>query len=193
MPQIVRIYKSKSVEGLSTMAFVNETVVCIVNMAYNLRHGYPFSSYGDAATCGLQNTVILGLMFRHGCISNRNKVLITVGLTAFAASLCFGVCSDALLAQLQASSVLLLALGGRLPQIWMNIRNGGSGELSMGSAALSVAGNLGRLFTTLTLVDDKLVLVASVSQLLLNAILLWQTAQTAWRKKQGTGPVYKAA
>ena len=58
--------QSNSVEGLSLVSFVSELAVCTVHMGYNLARGYPFSSYGDTATCGLQCAVIIALMFRHG-------------------------------------------------------------------------------------------------------------------------------
>ena len=90
------------------------------------------------------------------------------------------------LADLQASSLALLAFGGRLPQIVSNFRRGGSGELSLTSCLLSVAGNVGRLFTTLMLVDDVLVLAGAVIQLILNGILLAQTTATALELRRGS-------
>jgi mannose-P-dolichol utilization defect 1 len=80
---------------------------------------------------------------------------------------------------LQACSMALLALGGRLPQILLNLRRGNSGELSVTSTALSVAGNVARVFTTLTLVGDPIILMTALSQLALNGILLGQTLDTA--------------
>lgn len=45
----------------------------------------------------------------------------------------------------------IIALGGRLPQIWMNYQRGNSGELSIATCMLNLAGNLARVFTTLVL------------------------------------------
>lgn len=67
-----------------------------------------------------------------------------------------------------------------------NFRRGGSGELSLTSCLLSVAGNVGRLFTTLMLVDDVLVLAGAVIQLILNGILLAQTTATALELRRGS-------
>ena len=80
---------------------------------------------------------------------------------------------------LQASSVAILGFGGRLPQILLNYKRGNSGELSITSTGLSVAGNLSRVFTTVVLVKDPVILAAAGSQLILNSILLWQTIDTA--------------
>lgn len=57
------------------------------------------------------------------------------------------VCSTAL----QAGTILIIALGGRLPQILLNARRGNSGELSTSTCALNLAGNLARVMTTLVL------------------------------------------
>lgn len=84
-------------------------------------------------------------------------------------------------AALQASSVVVLALGGRVPQIVLNIQRGNSGELSILSTGLSLLGNFARVITTMVLVKDVLILSSSISQAVLNAILLWQCLQTRWR------------
>jgi hypothetical protein len=80
-----------------------------------------------------------------------------------------------------------------MPQILMNIRRGDSGELSMISTGLSVAGNAARVFTTLVLVKDPLILATAASQLLLNGVLLWQTIDTARRSKTLDGGAAAAA
>ena len=56
-----------------------------------------------------------------------------------------------LCAALQASTIAIIALGGRLPQIMLNARRGNSGELSPLTSILNLAGNVVRLFTTAVL------------------------------------------
>jgi hypothetical protein len=51
----------------------------------------------------------------------------------------------------------------------------------MATTGLSVAGNAARVFTTLVLVKDPIILAAAGSQLILNGTLLWQTIVTARR------------
>ena len=52
---------------------------------------------------------------------------------------------------LQASTIAIIALGGRVPQILMNIRRGNSGELSIITTGLNVIGCAIRVFTTIVL------------------------------------------
>jgi mannose-P-dolichol utilization defect protein 1 len=112
----------------------------------------------------VQNVVILGLIFRLGSVARSTQLLITGVLLAVGAWVFGGGCPPHMLTALQAGSVVLLALGGRLPQILLNLRRGDSGELSLISCGLSLAGNLARMFTTLTLVGDPIILAAATTQ-----------------------------
>lgn len=89
-----------------------------------------------------------------------------------------------MVAVLQASTVVMLALGGRLPQIIMNFKRGNSGELSLLTVGLSLTGNIMRVFTTLQLVKDGLVLASAASQGVLNGILFYQCVSTALRSRE---------
>ena len=117
-----------------------------------------------AAICAVQNVMILGLIFRLGSVARSTQLLISGGLLAVGAWVFGGGCPPHMLTALQAGSVVLLALGGRLPQILLNLRRGDSGELSLISCGLSLAGNLARMFTTLTLVGDPIILAAATTQ-----------------------------
>lgn len=54
-------------------------------------------------------------------------------------------------ADLQASTIGIISLGGRIPQIVMNVRNGHSGQLSAITCGMNTAGCFARMFTTLVL------------------------------------------
>ena len=58
-------------------------------------------------------------------------------------------------AGLQASTIAIISLGGRVPQIWMNIQRGDTGELSILTCMLNLAGNVARVFTTLVLTQVR--------------------------------------
>ena len=54
--------------------------------------------------------------------------------------MCLLPCAD-----LQASTICIIALGGRLPQILLNVRRGGTGELSLTTCLLNLMGNITRV------------------------------------------------
>ena len=89
-----------------------------------------------------------------------------------------GVSMEVLTA-LQASTIFIVALGGRLPQIVLNARRGDSGQLSGATSALNLAGNFARVFTTVVLTGDFLNLVGALVQAVLNGTLLAQCVATA--------------
>ena len=155
-------------------------MVYLISVSYNLRFQYPFSTWGDVGMVAVQQAAILGLVFHFNkSTPTALKIGTALGLLAISVYLFTGVCSIAALQFMQACSAVLLALGGRLPQIILNIRRGNSGELSSASTGLSVAGNLARVFTTISLVGDPIILATAASQLVLNSILLYQTMVTA--------------
>jgi mannose-P-dolichol utilization defect protein 1 len=95
-----------------------------------------------------------------------------------------GVSMEVLTA-LQASTIFIVALGGRLPQIVLNAKRGDSGQLSGATSALNLAGNFARVFTTVVLTGDFLNLVGALVQAVLNGTLLAQCVATAKRGKKG--------
>lgn len=76
--------------------------------------------------------------------------------------------------QLAGMLPVLLAFVGRLPQIAQNMRQGHTGQLSLITYALNVAGSGARAFTVMQELDDKLALTSAISSFLQNAILVAQ-------------------
>jgi len=182
---MLSLYCGCSVDGLSLTSFLSELAAYTITVAYNVRFQYAFSTWGDTLLNSIQHTAILGLIFHYNkSVNTGTKMTVIIAVAASCAFLFSGACSVSILKYLQGASVVLLALGGRLPQILLNMRRGNSGELSMISTALSVSGNAARVFTSMTLVGDPIILATACSQLVLNSILLFQTLQTA-RQKQG--------
>lgn len=106
VPQIVRVLRAKSVEGLSLASFTIEALACAVSVAYNAYHRYPFSTYGDSVICLAQNFVIIGLIFVFGRGLRRRVQTGTAALLAAACAFLFsGACPSPQLTTLQMSTV----------------------------------------------------------------------------------------
>jgi mannose-P-dolichol utilization defect 1 len=177
-------YFLRSAVGLSLTSILSELIAYVITVAYNVRFTYPFSTWGDILMVTIQQIAIVALVFNYNRATRLSLKIITV-IVFFAGSafLFSEYCSIATLQVLQGCSALIMALGGRVPQIILNYRRGNSGELSGASTGLSVAGNLARVFTTLTLVGDPLILATASSQLVLNSIVFYQILETARREK----------
>ena len=76
--------------------------------------------------------------------------------------------------QLAGGLPVVLMLFGRLPQILQNIRQGHTGQLSLITYMLNVAGSGARAFTVMQELDDKIVLTSALSSFVQNAVLVAQ-------------------
>lgn len=184
LPQILRIKKNSSVEGISLLSFTSELVAFMITIAYNVRFMYPLSTWGETLTNAIQHAILVGMIFFYKKDSSTlSKILIISGLVAGALFVFSGSCSDDMLRWLQSLVIVILAVFGRLPQVFLNFKRGNSGELSFGSTLLSVLGNIARVFTTWALVHDIIIMATALSQLVLNSILLAQIVDTMRRQK----------
>lgn len=125
--------------------------------------GYPFNTFGEVAACWVQDVVLIALILRFSAAPRRAFAGVFGSLLAFFAWL-LAAAPPGALAALQASTILAMALGSRLPQIVLNWRRGDAGVLSVASCGLNVAGNAARVFTTLVLTRDPLLLGGILTQ-----------------------------
>ncbi|KAA8497697.1 Mannose-P-dolichol utilization defect 1 protein-like [Porphyridium purpureum] len=174
VPQVLRIVKSKSTDGISTSALVYETLGMLFSSVYNVRSGFPFETYGELIFITLQNILILWLMRAYAPPEKKRRAALAPILigTSFPC-LMAPVVPFALTRTLQLLSIPLGNLS-RLPQIWMSFRSKSTGQLSVATVALTVAGNVARLFTTAVQVKDAFVLMSSLCAFALNSVVLTQ-------------------
>lgn len=188
VPQIMRITKNKSVAGISLLSFASELAAFLITIAYNVQFAYPLSTWGETLTNAFQHAILVGLIFFYNEeVNPAVKLVIVVGLTGGAAFLFSPICTDGILRWLQSLVIVILAVLGRIPQVVLNWRRGNSGELSFGSTLLSVIGNGCRVYTTLALVKDPIIMATALSQLCLNSILLAQIVGTIRLNHAQTG------
>lgn len=155
------------------------------------RQGYAFNTFGEVFACWVQDIVLIGLIFRHLALSPAVAASAAAGFVALCAFLFSGGCPLQVLALLQLSTIGMMALGSRLPQILLNIRRGNAGMLSVTTCGLNVAGNVIRLFTTSVLTQDWSLLAGAGIQGVMNSILLYQSLRTELgrrRQQAATGP-----
>jgi hypothetical protein len=91
---------------------------------------------------------------------------------------------------------VIMSIGARVPQIWLNWKRGDTGQLSLVTYALSSVGNLIRVYTTAVLTHDIVLLASTCAQFALNAFITIQCLQTEIRsrgrriKPQQCNPTY---
>jgi len=175
VPQILKLISSKSADGISFLSYLLETSAFLVSLAYNVRQGFPFSTYGESVFILAQNVVICVLVLHYSGKQAAAAVFVA-GLAVCAVSLF----TESLL-DVKALSLLQIGAGvvgsaSKLPQIAAIWSEGGTGQLSAFAVFNYLAGSLTRIFTTLQEVDDKIILSTCIAGFTLNAIIAAQMA-----------------
>jgi len=183
LPQIIKVIMAGSVEGLSTIGFLVETFGYLVFFVYNYCNDYPFSSYGEVLFIYIQNMIIILLIAVYRSLS----VFQGLFFVALGAGILImtpdGFVPLSVLAMLQSMQVVI-ATSSKLPQIFENLKNGSTGQLSGITVFLFFAGSLARVFTTLQEAPDP-ILIASVGvSFFFNTVLFIQVLIYSGSKKK---------
>jgi mannose-P-dolichol utilization defect 1 len=173
VPQVVRIARRRSGEGISVAMYSVETVATSLSALYFLRRAFPLSTYGELFFIVVQNIVILGQIHFFENLNQRLAALAVACYCVGVAVLLSPAAPLKLLMALQLAAIPTLNLA-RVPQIALNWRRKSTGELSPITLGLQVAGNLARVFTTIVSVGDGLMLLGVGMSTVFNAALVGQ-------------------
>ncbi|CAO3585398.1 unnamed protein product [Absidia cylindrospora] len=171
VPQMVTIISKQSTKGLSLASYYLETYAYIIILAYNLRQQNPFSTYGEVVFIASQNVLITLMIFESVVWPLIGNLLAFVGV--FCILLVPNWIPPWLLASLYAATIPM-TLASKLPQIHTNYVNRSTGQLSVFAVLNYFAGTTARVFTTMTELDDSLMLAGNVLASLLNGVLVLQ-------------------
>ncbi|KAJ3290274.1 hypothetical protein HDU76_007414 [Blyttiomyces sp. JEL0837] len=173
VPQIIKIVRAGSAQGISVSSYLLETVAFIISLAYNVRRENPFSTYGETAFITIQNTIIL-LLLLHYSKNTLGLIISAVSLAGLFYALLNSIwVPDSALVTLQVASILT-STASKLPQIYANWAAGSTGQLSPVTLGLQSVGSAARVFTTLREVKDQVLLAGVVVAAVLNAALFAQ-------------------
>lgn len=129
VPQILKLVNSKSAEGISFLSYLLETSAYLISLAYNVRQGFPFSTYGETSLIMVQNVVIAVLVL-HYSGKQSAAALFVAGLATSAVTLFTeGILDIKTLSYLQAGAGVL-GVASKVPQIAAVWQEGGTGQLS---------------------------------------------------------------
>jgi len=186
LPQIIKILLSRSTKGISVTSYFLEILALFISISYNVRFGYPFTTWGEYPFMALQCFFVLFLIYYY---KKSRKNLIYFTSSFLLASIAFknDIIPSSLLQILQTSTIGI-TIASRLPQIYTNYKNGNTGELSALTVFFQCAGSLARVFTTLQEVDDYVVMAGNFIASSLNTILFLQIIYY-WRSTGGYIPL----
>jgi mannose-P-dolichol utilization defect protein 1 len=173
VPQLLKLLNSQSAEGLSFLSYLLESSAYLISLAYNVRHGFPFSTYGETALILVQNIAIASLVLKYS--GNQLGIAGWIGGLVAAGSALFNEqwVGAERLSLLQATAGVL-GVASKVPQILTIWTEGGTGQLSAFAVVNYLLGSLTRIFTTLQEVDDPLILYGFIAGFALNLVLFLQ-------------------
>ncbi|KAI1191901.1 hypothetical protein F5B17DRAFT_381425 [Nemania serpens] len=173
VPQIIKLVQSKSASGVSFLSYLLETTSYLVTLAYNIRNGFPFSTFGETALILGQNVIITVLVLNYSGRASVAALFVAALAAGFATLFSQNVIDMQTLGYLQAGAGVL-GVASKVPQIAAIFQEGGTGQLSAFTVFNYLAGSLSRIFTTLQEVDDKLILYGFIAGFTLNCVLAAQ-------------------
>jgi mannose-P-dolichol utilization defect 1 len=173
IPQVVRIARRRSGKGVSVTMYSLETIGTTFSAMYFARKAFAFSSYGELVFVMVQNMVILGLLVVFEKLNRPASVALGILYVALVFLLLSPSVPLRALMVLQIAAIPILNLA-RVPQILLNWRRKGTGELAPITLGLQLLGNVARIFTTIASVRDWLMLTGVCVSTLFNATLVIQ-------------------
>lgn len=159
VPQIMKFVRAGEAKGVSVTMYILEALGYTITVAFNIRKGYPFSTFGENAFILVQNAVLIYLMFMYAKQLNAKFYAAVALYGAFFFALFFGgeqVVSGEVMALLQTSTIPLFTLS-KIPQIVTSFRNKSTGQLAFVTCAMNFGGVLARAFTIFAEVPDPII------------------------------------
>ncbi|KAM3591286.1 uncharacterized protein V6R79_026079 [Siganus canaliculatus] len=172
LPQILKVIRANSAEGLSFNSVLLELFAITGTMAYSIANKFPFSAWGEALFLMLQ-TVAIGFLIQYYGGKTNKGLLFLVGYFGLLVLLLSPGTPMSVVIFMQASNMPAIIVG-KLVQAAANYQNGHTGQLSAVSVFLLFAGSLSRIFTSLQETGDTLMALTYVISSACNGIITLQ-------------------
>lgn len=135
VPQLIKLASSQSAAGLSFPSYLLETASFGITLAYSVRNGFPFSTFGETAFIAIQDVAIGALILLYSGRSAGAAAFVAVVAAASYALFVPEVVDTGTLKYLQAGAGIL-GVASKVPQIWTVYQEGGTGQLSAFAVSL---------------------------------------------------------
>jgi mannose-P-dolichol utilization defect protein 1 len=176
LPQVIKILGAKSGVGISLFGVLLELMAITFNGSYSFRNNFPLSAWGECIALGIETALIAYLVLWYDGLKAKamSFLLIYVGIL-------YSLAHPTLLPKdfiwyLQ-STVVYLAVSGKMMQALKNYKAQHTGQLSALSAWAMFAGSLARILTTIQETGDLLTTITFICSSCANAII---ASQVIW-------------
>lgn len=164
--------KSKSGEGISLASVTLDLLAITVSQSYSYVNAFPFSSWGDTVSLGIQ-TVIIGclVLFYKGEQAKSLVYLVTYVVVCY---IMMGGIMPIKVLWLMQSGIILLIIFSKVIQIYENYQSGSTGQLSAITLIMLFLGALARIFTSIQETGDSIIILTYIVSTTANGLLVVQ-------------------
>ena len=173
-PILYDVLRKKSAMGLSPVTWVLQTVGSAGMVVYPLKSKYPLSTYFEFITLSVQSAAIFVALAAYGDVLTASQALQLLAAVAGMVAYLVVAAPMKLVKSVQAASIAIMTVS-LLPQVARNFKEKSTGGWSPLSAFFATLGNAIRIFTTLSLTQDNLILAGFFVGTALNGLLLAST------------------
>ncbi|TPX66182.1 hypothetical protein SpCBS45565_g04610 [Spizellomyces sp. 'palustris'] len=172
LPSLLPILKVQSTHGIPITPIALETFGFTIGLAFNIRAGNAFTTWGEVPCLLAANLLILAVHWKRRPLS---VVVPFLALYAQALRLLMNPSkvSDSMLQTLLGLTVPAF-MTGSVVQILENWRVKHIGAISPATLSMGLLCGLGRMFTTLVEVDDPVARVSAILGASLGVVMFWQ-------------------
>ncbi|XP_033122184.1 mannose-P-dolichol utilization defect 1 protein-like [Anneissia japonica] len=187
IPQMVKILRAGSGEGISVPGALLEMYAISSTWAYAVARQFPFTAWGEAFFLAIQTSGIIILCLVYAKKSSLAGIYL-VAYIGVMYVLLSGQIPVNVLATLQACNMPVM-LVSRMIQILQNYRNGHTGQLSAITMVLVFLGSLARIFTSIQETGDPVLMWVFISSssssgaIVLQLFWYWNTTNEYLKKK----------
>lgn len=173
LPQVLKIFSAKSGVGISLFGVILELMAITFNGSYSFRKNFPLSAWGECIALALETAMVAYLVLWY-----EGRKLRAFSFLFIWAGILYTLNHPTLVPMsflwyLQ-SSVIYLAVSGKLMQAYKNYKAQHTGQLSAISAWAIFAGSLARILTTIKETGDMLTTVSFIFSSCANAVIALQ-------------------
>ena len=175
LPQILNMYKSKDIKGLSYLSIYLDVFSFLCSALYPFHKGYSFLTYGESVIILLENLFIFFMAWKYDI--NQSSDRQNMSFTLIICSFLFVVYKEFLdekIWKIVGSASTVLSVVSRITQIANSYKEKSTGPLSTITFGLNMLGNLARIFTTVKETQDIIMAGGFVISFFLNLIIFLQ-------------------
>jgi len=172
IPQILKIIKSKSGEGINVFSVLLDLFAITAMSSYSFCSKFPFSAWGDGVFLGIQTLMIAVLVMHYNGETAKATAFLSTYLAVISTANS-GLTPIHILWACQAMNIPIVLIS-KFMQAYTNYSNGSTGQLSALTCFLLFFGSLARIFTSIQETGDATMIAMYVCSTVANGVIVAQ-------------------